>query len=158
MVPNSSHDDPIRHGITLHERYRQIMDNETRAAFTTLNETVTALSETVTAGFARADRYFELQHQQHLELLDRLDGLTDRVDALTARVDALTDRVDALTDRIGVLEREVAQLRDYFTRELSEIRFELRELRARSDQSDELRREIAELAVRVDQLEQRRSD
>ena len=133
------------------KRYRQNMDSETRAAFTALNETVTVLSVTVTAGFARADRYFELQHQQHLELRDRLD-------ALTARVDALTDRVDALTDRIAVLEREVARLRDYVTREISEIRLELREIRARSDQSDELRREIAELAVRVDRLEQRQPD
>jgi predicted RNase H-like nuclease (RuvC/YqgF family) len=126
------------------KRYRQNMDSETRAAFTALNETVTALSETVTAGFARADRYFELQHQQHLELRNRLD--------------ALTARVDALTDRIVILEREVAQLRDYVTREISEIRLELRELRDRSDQSAELRREIAGLAVRVDHLEQRQSD
>lgn len=133
------------------KRYRQNMDSETRAAFTALNETVTALSESVTAGFARADRYFELQHHQHLELRDRLD-------ALTARVDALTDRVDALTDRIAILEGEVAQLRDFVTRECAEIRLDLRVLRERSDQSAELRREIAELAARVDHLEQRQSD
>ena len=74
------------------ERYRQNMDNETRAAFTALNETVTALSgkvtaldEKVTVGLARADRYFELRHQQHVELRDRLDALTERLDRLERR-------------------------------------------------------------------------
>lgn len=126
------------------ERSPENIDSETRAAFTALNETVTALSgkvaaldQKVTGGFARADRYFELQHQQHLELRARLD---------------------ALTHRVALVEREVAQLRDYVTREIGEVRAELRDLRSRSDQTDEIRREIAELTVRVDRLERRQSD
>jgi ubiquinone biosynthesis protein UbiJ len=49
-------------------------------------------------------------------------------------------------------------LRDYVTREIAEIRLELRELRAQSNQTDKLRREIAELTVRVDRLERRQRD
>lgn len=56
------------------------------------------------------------------------------------------------------LENEVVLLRDFVTREVGEIRFELRELRGRVDQTDELRREVAALTVRVDRLEQRQSD
>jgi ubiquinone biosynthesis protein UbiJ len=66
--------------------------------------------------------------------------------------------MDALTERVGGLEHEVAQLRDYITREIAEIRLELRDLRDRAEQTDELRREIAELSVRVDRLERRQSD
>lgn len=73
-------------------------------------------------------------------------------------MDALTERVDALTHSVGLVEREVAQLRDYVTREIGEVRVELRDLRSRSEQTDELRREIAELTVRVDLLDPRRQD
>jgi predicted RNase H-like nuclease (RuvC/YqgF family) len=120
------------------------MYSETRAAFAALSDQVTALDEKVVAGFARADRYFELQHQQHLEL--------------RGRVGALSERVEALTEHVAHLGHEVAQLRDYVTREIADIKFELRELRGQSGQTEELRREIAELTVRVDRLERRQSD
>jgi predicted RNase H-like nuclease (RuvC/YqgF family) len=94
-------------------------------------DAITAMGDTI---LARMDHYFELQQKQFLEL---------------------RERVDALTERVAGLEHEVAQLRDYVTHEISEIRLELRQLRARSDQSDELRREIVELSVRVDRLERR---
>jgi predicted RNase H-like nuclease (RuvC/YqgF family) len=103
------------------------------------------------AGFARADRFFELQHAQHLELRGEFAELR-------AEVRELRDRVDALTDRAGRLEHEVSLLRDYVTREVAEIRLDLRVLRERPGQTVELRREIAELTVRVDRLEQRQSD
>jgi len=110
------------------------MDSETRDAITAMGDTI----------LARMDHYFELQQKQFLELRER--------------VDALTERVDALTERVAGLEHEVGQLRDYVTREISEIRLELRVLRARSEQSDELRREIVELSMRVDRLERREQE
>ena len=131
------------------------MDNETRAAFAAMNESITSLRDTVTAldermtvGFAQVDRFFELQQLQHVEVCERLDLLTERVDALT-------ERVDALTERVVRLENQVTLLRDHFTREIAEIRVELRALHAHSDQTDELRRQITELTVRVDRLERR---
>jgi|SRR5690606_24820396 len=124
------------------------MDNETRAAFAAMNESITSLRDTVTAldermtvGFAQVDRFFELQQLQHVEVCERLD--------------LLTERVDALTERVVRLENQVTLLRDHFTREIAEIRVELRALHARSDQTDELRRQITELTVRVDRLERR---
>jgi predicted RNase H-like nuclease (RuvC/YqgF family) len=110
------------------------MDTETRDAITAMGETI----------LARMDHDFELQQKQFIELRER--------------VDTLTERVDMLTQRVTGLEREVARLRDYVTREISEIRLELRVLRARSDQSDELRREIVELGMRVDRLERRQQE
>jgi predicted nucleic acid-binding Zn-ribbon protein len=124
--------------------YLHGMDTETRAA-------ITALGETMSAGFARMDRYFELNQAQFLEL-------RGEVAELRTEVRELRERMDALTERVARLEHEVAQLRDYVTREIAAIRLELRELRGRSDQTDELRREIAELTVRVDAHERRRSD
>jgi ubiquinone biosynthesis protein UbiJ len=112
------------------------MDEETRAAFA-------ALAGTVNAGFGRVDRYFELQQAQFVEWRDELRG----------DVAGLRTRLDALTDRVDRLEREVALLRDFVTREIAEIRLELRELRAWHDQSDRLRRELAALSARVDRLE-----
>ena len=97
-------------------------------------DTITAMGDTI---LARMDHYFELQQKQFLEL---------------------RERVDALTERVAGLEHEVAQLRDYVTREISEIRLELRVLRARSEQSDPLRREIVELSMRVDRLERRQQE
>lgn len=124
------------------------MDNETRAAFAAMNESITSLRDTVTAldermtvGFAQVDRFFELQQLQHVEVCERLD--------------LLTERVDALTERVVRLENQVTLLRDHFTREIAEIRVELRALHAHSDQTDELRRQITELTVRVDRLERR---
>jgi len=124
------------------------MDSETRAA-------VTALSDTMSAGFARMDRYFELSQQQFLEWRAELRG---EVGELRSEVGELRVRVDALSERVGRLEHEVALLRDYVTREIAEIRLELRELRGRSGHTDELRREINELAVRVERLERRQPD
>src|SRR5690606_28452201 len=95
-----------------------------------------AMDARMEGGFARVDHFFELQHAQHQEL--------------RADVRKLTERVDALTERVGGLEREVAHLRNYMTREIGEIRLELRDLRARADQTDEVRREIAGLTARVD--------
>lgn len=136
---------PFRHG------YLGRMDSETRAAFAaqsaafaelsaafaTQGAALERVSETMTAGSARVDRYFELQQKQFLEL---------------------RDRVDAVAERLDRLEHEVSQFRDYVTRELPEIRLELRELRGRPGQTEALRREIADLAVRVERLERRRSD
>jgi predicted RNase H-like nuclease (RuvC/YqgF family) len=142
------------------------MDTETRAAFAVLGEMMTAgfarvdarmgdMDARMTAGFARADHYFELQHIQHLELSGEVAGLRGAFAELRGEVKVLSARVDALTERVGSLEHEVSQLRDFVTREVAAIRLELRDLRARADQSDELRREIAELAMRVDRLERR---
>ena len=66
---------------------------------------------------------------------------------------------DALTERVGRLEHEVLLLRDYMTRELAEIRLELRDLRHRSLAADDaLRRDVASLMARVERLEERQSD
>jgi chromosome segregation ATPase len=135
------------------------MDTETRVA-------IAALTETMNAGFARMDRYFELQQAQFVEwraelrgeiagLRERVDTLTERVDTLSERVDTLSERVDTLTERVARLEPEVARLRDFVAREFAEIRLELRELRAQPGQTDELRREIAGLATRVERIERR---
>lgn len=127
------------------------MESETRAAIAALGDTMNAGFARVDTAIARMDRYFELQHAQHLELRGDFAELR-------GEVRELRDRVDALTDRVGRLELEVAQLRDFVTREIAAIRLELRELRGRAEQTDELRREIAELAVRVDRLERRHTD
>ena len=124
------------------------VDTETRAA-------IAALGESTNAGFARIERYIELQRAEFLEWRVEVRGEFAQLHGGFAQ---LRGRVDALTERVARLEQEVMLLRDYVTREISEIRLELRELRARSDQTDELRREIAELTVRVDHLEQRQPD
>lgn len=128
------------------------MDTETRAAVTAMGDTI----------LVRMDHYFELQQKQFLEWRAELrgdtHGLTIRLDGLRARVDALTERVGRLEHQVGRLEHEVALLRDYVTREISEIRLELRELRGESGQTDEIRREIGELTVRVERLERREYD
>ena len=138
------------------------VDTETRGAIAALGETMNAgfarMGARMDAGFARVDdrfarvdRYFELQQAQHL-------ALRGEFAELRVEVRELRDRVDVLTDRVGRLEHEVSQLRDYVTREVAEIRLDLRVLKERPGQTVELRREIAELAVRVDRLEQRQSD
>jgi exonuclease VII small subunit len=120
------------------------MDSDTRAAFA-------VLTETMNAGFARADRYFELQQAQFLEWRDELRGdLTD----LRVRLEALTERVARLEQQVADLEQKLALFRDFVTHEIAGIRLELRELRARDDQTDQFRRDIATLAARVDRLEQ----
>ena len=128
------------------------MDSETRAAITAMGDTI----------LERMDRYFELQHAQHVEFRDEVRGefvqVRGEIAELRDRVDALTARVAGVEGDVARLGQEVAQLRDYVTRELAGIRLELRELRAHPDQTYELRREIAELAARVDRLEQRQQD
>ena len=142
--------------------YLPRMDSETRAAITTL-------SETMNAGFARMDRYFELQQKQFLEWRAELRGevgevrgevgeVRGEVGGLRGALGELRASLDVLSERVGRLEHEVVLLRDYVTREIGEIRLELRDLRRRSGQTEELRREIAELAVRVDRLERRQPD
>jgi chromosome segregation ATPase len=124
------------------------------------------LRETVLDGFARMDRYFELQQKQHLELRGDVQELRGEVQelramlvALTARVDALTERVDALTERVDALEGTVRALRDWVTREFADVRRELRLLRESADgRYTDLRRDIDALDVRVTLLEQRRDD
>jgi predicted RNase H-like nuclease (RuvC/YqgF family) len=131
------------------------VDTGTRAA-------IAALGESTNAGFARIERYIELQRAEFLEWREEARGEFAQLHGAFADLRGafadLRERVDALTERVARLEHEVMLLRDYVTREISAIRLELRELRARSDQTDELRREIAELTVRVDHLEQRQPD
>jgi uncharacterized coiled-coil DUF342 family protein len=101
------------------------------------------------------NRYFELQQAQFVEWRDEVRG---EFAEMRGEFAGLRERVDALTERVASLEHEVMLLRDYVTREIGEIRLELRDLSIRSDQTDELRREINELAVRVDRLEHRQPD
>jgi chromosome segregation ATPase len=156
--------------------YLHGMDDETRAAFAALNATVAGLGQIMIArtdqlrddmiaGFARTDHFFELQQAQHVELRGdfaelRGDFAELRGDfaELRGEVRELSDRVESLTERVSRLENEVSQLRDYVTREISDIRIELRTLRERSDATNELRRDIAKLAVRVDHIEERHQD
>ena len=103
---------------------------------------LTALRETVAAGFARADRYFELQQVQFIEFRDQVFS---RFDALTARVDRLEQELQSLRSEFGTL-------RDWVTREFAEVHSELRELRqVGAAQSAEIR----QLSARVDRLEHR---
>ncbi len=124
------------------------LDNRLRTAIAAQGDSLTAAiaaqGDAMAAGFARVDRYFELQQQQFLEL--------------RAEVVELRERVDGLTERVGRLEHEFLQFRGYVTREITEIRLELRELRNRPGQTEELRRDIAELTMRVERLERRESD
>ena len=124
------------------------VDTGTRAA-------IAALGESTNAGFARIERYIELQRAEFLEWREEARGEFAQLHGAFAD---LRERVDALTERVARLEHEVMLLRDYVTREIAEIRFDLRELRERSGQTAELRREVAELTVRVDRLERRQSD
>jgi ubiquinone biosynthesis protein UbiJ len=121
--------------------YLQLMDTEIRYA-------IAALGDSTNAGFARIERYIELQRAEFLEWREEVRGEFTQV----------RGRLDALTARVVGLEQEVMLLRDYATREIGEIRLELRELRARSAQTDPLRLEIDELTARVDRLEQHQPD
>ena len=131
------------------------MDTETRDA-------IAALGDATNAGFARIERCIELQRSEFLEWREEVRGefaqLRGEFAQLHGEFADLRGRVDALTERVARLEHEVMLLRDYVTREIGEIRLELRELHARVDQTDELRREIDALTVRVDRLERRQSD
>ena len=94
------------------------------------------LREAVTSGFARNDRYFELQHVQLQEVVDRLTALTARVDRLEGEVQSLRS--------------EFSTFRDWCAREFAEVHRELRDLRlVGAAQSAE----IQQLSARVDRLE-----
>jgi chromosome segregation ATPase len=119
------------------------------------------LRETVHAGFARMDRYFELQQEQHVELRGQVQELRADVQELRAdvqelraQVEALTRRVDAIEVRLTSLEHEVRSLRDWTTREFADVRLELRRLRQDVVGRDEsLRDEVETLTQRVARLE-----
>lgn len=111
----------------------------------TLHSEVAELRDTVHAGFARMDRYFELTQAQHLELRTLLVALTNRVDGIEARLSGL--------------ENQVREFRDWVSRELADVRRELRLLRQATEPSNaDLRRDIDALDARVTRLEQRRDD
>jgi chromosome segregation ATPase len=117
------------------------------------------LRETVHAGFARMDRYFELQQEQHVELRGQVQELRADVQELRAQVEALTRRVDAIEVRLTSLEHEVRSLRDWTTREFADVRLELRRLRQDVVGRDEsLRHEVETLSQRVARLEQEWSE
>jgi uncharacterized protein (UPF0335 family) len=139
------------------------MDDETRTAFATM-------AESMAAGFAGMDRYFELQQAQHIEFRTevngRLDALTERVDRLEAEVAvlrqevaALRQDVDSLRQDVDALRREFRAFRDWTTREVSELR---RDVRASGDltkeSETEVRRDLDQLTNRVDRVEERLGD
>jgi chromosome segregation ATPase len=135
------------------------------------------LRDTVHAGFARMDRYFELQQAQFLGLDARVHSLDARVQSLDARVEALSGdvrelrgmlvaliaRVDRIELRLTRLEEsvqrldgEVRSLRDWATREFADVRSELRLIRREAAERDAaVRRDVDALSARVDRLESR---
>jgi chromosome segregation ATPase len=129
------------------------------------------LRETVHAGFARVDHYFELLQGHFVELRNTLIALSARVDRVEQRLSALEEKVGGLEEKVGGLEKkvgglekkvgglqnEVRALRDWATRELADVRGELRRLRhAVEDEADsDLRRDVADLDARVTRLEGR---
>ena len=139
--------------------YLGIMDTETSAAIAALDDRMTEGFAEMRAGFARVDRYFELQQLQFVEWRAELRGeMAEFRTELRGEIAELRDRVDALTERVGRLEHEVLLLRDYVTREFAEVRAELRDLRNNAlNADDDLRRDIAALTLRVDRLEERQS-
>jgi chromosome segregation ATPase len=130
------------------------------------------LRDTMNAGFARVDKYFELQQAQHVELRGEVQELRGEVQELRGEVQelrgevqelrdlllALTARVDRLEARVAGLENELRAFRDWTSRELMDIRRELRLLREAAEERNELRREVDALDERVTRLEQRRDD
>ena len=146
------------------------MDAETRAA-------LADLTEIVRTGFARNDRYFELMQAQHLELRDEvgelrsdvrgdIDGLRGEISGLRGEIGGLRREmvelratVDGLADRVATLEQEFRAFRDWATRELADIRRELREVRTLLETGyTELRRDVDDLSARVARLEAQLSD
>jgi hypothetical protein len=113
------------------------MDSEQRAAFA-------ALDKTMAAGFARMDRCFEIQRK----------GMRAWSDELRFERE-LRRRTGELSNRVVRLEQEVEPPREYVSREISEIRLELFELRWDAWPIDYLRRELAALTERVKRLEMR---
>lgn len=107
------------------------------------------LRETMMAGFARVDHYFELQQAQHLELRADLKALSDRVGRLEQEFARL--RQEFLR-----LEQEFRTFREWTAGEFAEVRLELRRLRQEgADRDDRLRGELSALSQRVNRLEER---
>jgi SMC interacting uncharacterized protein involved in chromosome segregation len=133
---------------------------------TPLRRELADLRDTMQSGFARMERYFELQQAQHLELRGEMQGLRGEMQELRGEVRelrrlllALTARVDALELRLAAVESEVRSLRDWATREFAEIRGELRLLRREAADRDlVIRRDIDALDARVTRLEAGRDD
>jgi chromosome segregation ATPase len=126
-----------------------------------IGQTLTELHETVVSGFARLDRYFELQQAQFLDFRSHVIGefteirsemteFRSELASIRGRIDALTARVDRLEHEIRSLRGEFSSFRDWVTREFADVRSELRELRRVTSQS-----EIEQLSARVERLEQR---
>jgi polyhydroxyalkanoate synthesis regulator phasin len=100
----------------------------------------------VDGGFARVDRWFELQQQQFLEF--RAEMLAE-----LARIHA---RIDALTERVDRLEKELRAFRDWATREVADLRRAVRTLDDNMHEARaETRRELDRVNGRVDRLEHR---
>jgi chromosome segregation ATPase len=110
----------------------------------TIRTDLVELRDVVTAGFARMDRYFELQQAQYLELRGEVRELTARVDRIEARLDRL--------------QNEVRAFRDWVAAELAEVRHELRLLRRAAEQDEGVRRSVEALEARVTLIEERRDD
>lgn len=125
------------------------MDDETRTA-------IADLAETVRTGFARMDRYFELQQAHHVAFRAEMRGELSEVRAELAE---LRSRLDALSERVDRIETEVRSFRDWATREFADLRREIRTLeRSTPTYHTEMRRDLDQLRGRVDRLEQRLDD
>jgi chromosome segregation ATPase len=111
------------------------------------------LRDVVHAGFARMDRYFELQQAQHVELRGEFQGLRGEFQELRGEVRELTQRVDRIEVQLASLQHEVSALRDHTTRELADIRVELRQLRQEVKRNAALRAAVDALTDRVTRLE-----
>ena len=129
-----------------------------------IGQTLTELRETMVSGFARIDRYFELQQAQFLdfrshvigefteirsEFRSELTGVRSELASIRGRLDALTARVETLEHEVRSLRGELSSFRDWATREFADVRREIRELRRVTSQS-----EIEQLSARVERLEQ----
>jgi chromosome segregation ATPase len=125
----------------------------------TFRSELAELRDTVHAGFARMDHYFELSQAQYLELRGEVRELRDLLIALTSRVDRIEARLGRVEERLDGLENQLRQFRDWATRELADVRHEIRLLRQVTEESNtELRRDIDALDARVTRLEQRADD
>src|SRR5688572_33473507 len=142
------------------------METPTTSAYLTCmsdetGQTLTALRETMVGGFARTDRYFELQQAQFFDFRSQvlrefaefrleLTEVRTELASIRGRIDALTARVDRLEHEVRSLRGEFSSFRDWVTREFADVRSEIRELRRVTSQS-----EIEQLSARVERLEQR---
>jgi chromosome segregation ATPase len=131
------------------------------------------LRDVVHDGFARMDRYFELQQKQYLDLraelrgdiqdlrgdvqalTRRVDGVENRMAGMEDRMSGLEDRMSGLDKRLGGLEHEVRALRDWATREITDVRLELRRLGEAVLEGAKVRKDVAALDERVTRLEVR---